>query len=111
LQQKIKSFKLELEKLKADGNLLNKSINQNLISENAYNSEMDKLDSAIYSIRSKKDKYENRLNAIINIASELNDLEELSKKNILSIYQKETKRNELINHEITCLLKFKKTNN
>jgi hypothetical protein len=111
LQQKIKSFKLELERLKADGNLLNRSINQNLISENSYNSEMDKLDSAIYSIRNKKDKYENRLTAIFNISAELYDLEELSKKNLISIYQKETKRNELINHEIKCLLKFKKQNN
>jgi hypothetical protein len=105
LRQKIINFNLELEGLKNDGNLLNRSFNQNLINENLYNSEMDKLDSKYFSIENNKVKYENRVNAIINIADALWDLNELSKKNLISIYQKETKRNELINQEIKRILK------
>ena len=100
LRQRIISFNLELNNLSNEGNLLNRSINQNLINQNSYNSKMDELDSAFFSIENKKSKYENRLNAIINISDTLRDLDELCERNLISIYQKETKRNELINQEI-----------
>ena len=58
---------------------------------------MDELDSAFFSIENKKSKYENRLNAIINISDTLRDLDELCEKNLISFHEKETKRNELIN--------------
>ena len=100
LRQRIISFNLELNNLRNEGNLLNRSINQNLINQNSYNSKMDELDSAFFSIDNKKSKYENRLNAIINISDTLRDLDELCEKNLISFHEKETKRNELINQEI-----------
>ena len=100
LRQRIISFNLELNNLRNEGNLLNRSINQNLINQNSYNSKMDELDSAFFSIENKKSKYENRLNAIINISDTLRDLDELCEKNLISFHEKETKRNELINQEI-----------
>ena len=100
LRQRIISFNLELNNLRNEGNLLNRSINQNLINQNSYNSKMDELDSAFFSIENKKSKYENRLNAIINISDTLMDLDELCEKNLISFHEKETKRNELINQEI-----------
>ena len=66
---------------------------------------MNELDSAFFSIENKKTKYENRFNAIINISDTLRDLNELCDKNLISIYQKETKRNELINQELKRMLK------
>jgi len=100
LQQEIISFNLELENLRNQGNLLNRSINQNLINENSYDSRMNELDLAFFKIENKKSKYENRLNAIINISDTLRDLDELCEKNLISFHEKETKRNELINQEI-----------
>jgi hypothetical protein len=103
LQQKINNYTIELNRIKKDGDLLNRSIDQNLITESKYNDEMDRLDATFYAIHNKKTICENRLKAITQLSEELENLEELCKKGIISVYSKESKRSEMINAYIRNL--------
>jgi hypothetical protein len=100
IQDSLKRFYDELNKLMEQGELLNRSLAQNLINEQTHNLEIDKLNEKYDSILNKKTKYERKLNAIININDELQDLEELCENGVISIYLKETKRKELIDKEM-----------
>jgi hypothetical protein len=103
LEISINKFDEEIVRLKEEGELLNRSLAQDLLDERTHDTEIDRLNKRYYYLINKKKSYETRLRAIINLKSELLDLEDLCNRGIISVYKKEIKRKELIDNEIVRL--------
>lgn len=96
LNDKIKNYSDDLKQYTEDLELLIRSLNQKLIDEEKFNSEKAKLETRISSVKESINYCEKRLKAIDILETELKDLENLCKKKIISVEDKDLKRREII---------------